>query len=177
MWNFLVENIPQEGLELKKQESPRFFNLEDDRFVSYTGAVAVSLTMEKLGERVRIKGEFNFRVKLNCVRCLEPFFQEITYPMDIVYAPEPSRMTGKEASLNEEEINVFYYGKKGVIELGDAVREFVLLSLPVKPLCKPDCSGLCPSCGKKLSQGSCSCQIQRLDARFAKLKDLKERKK
>ncbi len=173
MQSFLVENIPEEGVELSEEEDPCSLGLRDNELVSYAGNLTVSLMLEKVGERVRITGEVSFKVKFLCARCLEPFSQGISFPLNIVYEPESSRVIKKEVLLKEEETDTFYYGKEGIIELGNAIREYVIISLPAKPLCRPDCSGLCPICGKKLNQGQCQCQSQRVDPRFSKLKDLK----
>jgi len=176
MQSIFVDDIPSEGLELKEEERPCSFGLEDDKFVSYTDPIRLSLIIEKIGDAVKAKGEVSFKVRLICVRCLKPFSQKISAVLDIVYEPEPSVAMKKEISLTEKEADTVYYGKDRIVELRDAIREFVLLSLPVKPVCVPDCLGLCPSCGKNLNQGSCSCQRERLDPRFAKLKDFKEKK-
>ncbi len=177
MQKIVLADIPSEGLELKEEEKLCSFGLEDDKFVSYDGPMRLSLMIEKIGNSVKVNGGISFEVKLICVRCLEPFSQKISPAIDIIYEPEPSGAMNKEAALTGKESDTSYYRKNGVIELEDAIREFVLLSLPIKPVCVPDCSGLCPSCGKNLNQGSCSCRRHKIDPRFSKLKDFKERKK
>src|ERR687885_9624 len=56
--------------------------------------------------------------------------------------------------------------------LADAMREYALLEVPMLPLCKPDCKGLCPECGTNLNDETCDCQIDQDDERLAVLKQL-----
>lgn len=176
MRSLFIENIPQEGLELREKHLPSFLGLEDDEFISYIDPISVSLNIEKIRDSVRVKGRGKFKVRLICARCLEPFLQEIRFPLDAVYKPESSRVIKREEFLDEGDTNIFFYGENGIIELRDPIREYVILYIPVKPLCKSDCQGMCPSCGKNLNKGKCSCRLESLDPRFAKLKDFKERK-
>jgi len=54
------------------------------------------------------------------------------------------------------------------------VKEQVLLSVPMKPLCRNDCAGLCPVCGRDLNEGACNCRKEELDPRLAPLAQFKE---
>lgn len=167
-----VDHIPQEGLEIREEESPDMLDLRDDEFVSYAGKVAILLRFDKLGEKVRVKGEANFNVRLSCSRCLEPFSKKMDTAFNIVYEPQNLMSARKEEVLNEAAADVYYYGNDRMLEVGEAVRENVLLSLPLKPLCRTGCAGLCPDCGKNMNQGPCSCRQKRVDPRFSKLKNL-----
>lgn len=150
----IVNDIPSEGLELREEEKPDFFGFEDDKFVSYISPVSVSIMAEKTGGSVKVKGEAGFEAEFICVRCLEPFLKKIKSPLDIVYQPEPIKITiQKEEFLEEKDEDAYYYGKNGIIELKDVIRENIILSMPIKPVCASNCAGLCPSCGKNLNKG------------------------
>jgi len=60
------------------------------------------------------------------------------------------------------------------LEIGERVRQLILLALPLKPLCRPDCRGLCPLCGQDLNEGECGCKREAPDSRWEKLKALRE---
>ena len=59
-----------------------------------------------------------------------------------------------------------------VLDLSEAVRQYALLALPMKPLCQEDCAGLCPQCGANLNGGSCSCGRDCISSPWAQLKSL-----
>jgi uncharacterized protein len=166
----LVEDIPQEGLEVSVEESPDTLDLRNDEFVSYIGKVAILLRFDKLGEKVRVKGKTNFNARLSCSRCLEYFSKRIDTAFNIVYEPQNLMTVKKEKVLDKAAADVYYYGKDRMLKVGEVVREIVMLNLPIKPLCRTGCAGLCPNCGKNLNQGSCSCRQKGLDHRFSKLK-------
>lgn len=157
-WSILIEDIPAEGLDLKKEERASYFGLENNDFVYYTEPISVSLKLEKEGRRVRVNGNFSLRIEYACVRCLNKFFKEINSSIDTVYEPGPLERRDGETYSEE------------TIDLGEEVRQGVILSLSVKPLCREDCRGFCPYCGQNVNQGSCSCRIEKPDPRFSKLK-------
>lgn len=169
-WSILIEDIPPEGLEVKKEEAASCFGLESNNFVHYTEPVSASLKIEKEGKLVRVSGDFSLKAGYICARCLVEFFKEIKSSIDTVYEPEPSTRAAEETYSSEEELKPSYYGKEKMIDLGEEIRQGVFLSLPVKPLCREACRGLCPYCGQNLNQSSCSCRIEKMDSRFSKLK-------
>ena len=79
-----------------------------------------------------------------------------------------------ERSITPDDTEIGYYEKSGLL-LEDVLREQVLLSLPDRALCKPDCKGLCPRCGQNLNQEACSCDAAPVDTRWSALADLADR--
>ena len=74
--------------------------------------------------------------------------------------------------MNDEENDTLLLVENESIELDDLLREDILLELPTKFLCKPDCKGLCPGCGKNLNEGKCDCSARQVDPRLEVLKQL-----
>jgi len=74
-----------------------------------------------------------------------------------------------------EDADSFTVDEHHVLDLYEAVRQYALLALPMKPLCKQECPGICPQCGKNLNEGKCSCPRRERDARWAKLEGLLSR--
>jgi len=83
--------------------------------------------------------------------------------------PEPT-----ERSITPPETEIGYYQKDSLL-LEDVLREQVLLSLPVRTLCKPDCKGLCPRCGQNRNSQECSCDVGPSDPRWEALAGLRGR--
>ncbi|NPA26086.1 MAG: DUF177 domain-containing protein [Chloroflexi bacterium] len=96
-----------------------------------------------------------------CVRCLKPFDQPLSIAFEELYAfsPEP------QAEAEQR------YPGSGIIDLGPLVREHMILAIPLKPLCHPECKGLCPVCGANLNETSCEHQGRTVDPRWAALQE------
>ena len=114
-----------------------------------------SFTVERSGERVSVRGSVKSRAHLECVRCLREFDLPLEAPL-VVYA-ERSGMASRaeQEALERDDFMLFHDGRR--LDLRDAVREALLLELPITPLCREDCPGLCPKCGAELSQGPHVC--------------------
>ena len=101
-----------------------------------------------------------------CDRCASEFHRKVKFPIDVVL------VTKLESEENEDEWVFPLEGDSA--DLDDIVRTVFVLNLDSKLLCKEDCKGLCPQCGKNLNDGPCNCRKE-LDPRFAALKQLLEK--
>jgi uncharacterized protein len=165
-----VSSIPESGIE----EELRLPVTRGD--IKLKGDVQVSLRVSRFGSKVLVDGWFTAVVFLVCSRCLKEFSFPIKNNFSIEYIPymEPSKE--QEHELTREELDVsFYYGDE--IDIEDLIREYVLLSVPMKPLCKLDCQGICPECGTDLNETPVhrsGCGTEKIDPRLTPLKRLKE---
>ena len=75
---------------------------------------------------------------------------------DLLFRPSGVDATGAEHAISTPETEIGYYDNGG-LALEDVLREQVLLSLPARTLCQPDCKGLCPRCGQNRNETACSC--------------------
>jgi uncharacterized protein len=128
------------------------------------------LTLLRTDQGVFVTGVLNTRVDAVCSRCLGDFDQPLTLKIEeeLLLTVDPS--TG--ASIpTQGEGGAFTINENQEFDLGEAVRQYVLLALPMKPLCREDCAGLCPSCGHNLNLGHCSCSHP-IDPRLAPLAKL-----
>lgn len=98
-------------------------------------------------ERVGIRGDATAQVSSSCARCLSPVTVQLHAQVDALYARQPDP--------DDPDLYLFEGSK---LDLTDAVRDALLLELPYRFLCREDCKGLCPKCGKNLNLGSCTCQ-------------------
>ncbi len=120
---------------------------------------------------IRLRATYIGDFELLCARCLEPVPQRLSGDFDLIFRPESVDGDGAERSISEEETEIGYYGKSGLL-LEDVVCEQVLLSLPARTLCQGDCKGLCQRCGENLNQAKCSCEEAPADPRWNALAGL-----
>ena len=126
---------------------------------------------EEVCLRARIRGV----VEAPCDRCLEDFSLAVDRRFETYLVPaRKASGQGKEAEISSEEIDEVFYSDPR-ISIADMVNEQIILELPAKLLCKPDCAGLCPGCGENLNQGKCSCAGNGQDPRLALLREMKKR--
>jgi uncharacterized protein len=120
-------------------------------------------------------GDISTVARLGCSRCLEPFFLPLDLHFDLLYTSEPDEPHGAESRVDEESFTQVYYDGTR-IDLDALLSEQIYLGLPLKPLCRIDCRGLCPRCGANLNQESCGCPAEsEADPRLSVLKTLVER--
>jgi len=114
-------------------------------------------------------------IHCDCMRCLQPARVAITVTFTEEYVASVDVTTG--ASLvkhvdDDEDDDRFFIDEHHLLDLGVALREYALLELPMRPLCKSDCRGLCAGCGVDLNVETCRCHQEPVDERFAALKAL-----
>ncbi len=125
-------------------------------------------------EDIRLVGEFSGTLEANCARCLEPVTHKVNGNFDLLYRPLQPGKASDEVSITTAETEIGYYSGDGM-ELEDSLREQVLLAVPLKSLCREDCKGLCPHCGKNLNSEDCKCEEKPADPRWNALKDLRDK--
>jgi len=123
---------------------------------------------------IRLGGQLRTTLELACARCLEPVVQDVSREFELLYRPLGVDAGREELSVTGAEAEIGYYQGDGLL-LEDVLREQVLLALPLKVICRQDCKGLCPHCGKNLNVETCSCAEPAEDPRWSALKDLREK--
>lgn len=164
-----IADIPDEGLELDIDERP------GDKEIAVTSPVRGTLSVRKIGGEITVSGTLKTEIVFECSRCLKDSRREIEIPVGVVYHSADEVGSERHELKNDEMDMSFYQGE--TIDIGELVTEQVLLSLDMKPLCRDDCRGLCPSCGADLNMEACGCGPRAVDPRFEALKHImKERK-
>ena len=125
---------------------------------------------------IRVVGRLSTRVEVRCARCLEPVESLIESQFDLLYRPLGADAGREEVSISEAETEIGYYQGEGLL-LEDVLREQLLLATPVRTLCREDCRGLCPRCGRNRNQETCQCAEEPRDPRWQALKGLREKLK
>ena len=165
-----ISNLSEGVHEYNFHENPSSIEL-DDRFST---TVVVDVALEKRSRQLFLKGHVKTSGKFLCDRCLDSFDKEIEveYRMAYVYEPmEPGEIDESKTPDGGHEITVISRSTNEINIAGD-VREYILLAVPLKLLCKEDCAGLCPKCGANLNHGACSCPGDDIDPRWEKLKQI-----
>jgi uncharacterized protein len=149
------------------------------------GDLATSGSAEVIHERrgpkdvvadIRLRGRFAGSFQVPCARCIEPVEIPVSAEFDLIFRPLDADTDVPERSITSSETEIGYY-QGGSLLLEDVLREQVLLSLPVRTLCKPDCKGLCPHCGANRNLQPCSCEQGPSDPRWEALTGLRNRMK
>jgi len=110
-----------------------------------------------------VQGPLESQLELECARCLNSFVFPIT--LDLAE-------TFRWAEVDQTPEMPYSISDNGELDLTSLLREQTWLTIPMKPLCCPDCKGLCPQCGVNLNIESCTCEDEEIDPRLAKLKEL-----
>jgi len=109
-----------------------------------------------------LQSDFSAETTLSCVRCLTEFNHELDWSFTELYAFDKRSETDSGLLLPED----------AHIDLAELLREYALLEIPISPVCKENCKGLCPECGQNLNEKDCGHRPAEADSPFAKLKDL-----
>ena len=152
MLKIRVKDIPPEGKDrLLPLDGAWFLGTMrdvDGAWAEASGEVPVNLS--RTGPEVLARGEVRARVTLPCARCLEPAAVDVRAPFATTFVP-----AGAAATADDDPDLATYDGDE--IDLQELVRQQVLLGMPLSALCRTDCKGLCPQCGKELNLGPCGC--------------------
>lgn len=164
--------IPPEGLDIEISKPPGDSLLETGD-VKVCSPIELKGRLDKVEKDVIIRGNLKTGVEITCSRCLAPFHLPIAVRMEVEFRIREKDPDEEEVELKEENIEVYYY-TRNEIDLSDAVKDQVLLAIPMKPLCHEDCKGLCKQCGADLNDGPCDCPGEDIDPRLQVLKTLKK---
>ena len=162
-----VSEIPEEGRTIEGVEECRPF--ADPHWT----LEALSLFIERDKDDVLVRGRIRSRVPLTCSRCLAPFPMTVEADTDVRFTPRP-RWLGEAVELSADDLAVDFY-TENLLDVDRLIETETTLRLPMKPLCRDDCRGLCPVCGGNRNQDPCACQVKFPDARLQALRSLNER--
>ncbi|MBW2624228.1 MAG: DUF177 domain-containing protein [Deltaproteobacteria bacterium] len=168
-----VADIPAEGQNLVREVFPLeiegLLNGPEKEAMTLVTPIMVRVKLERTGQRVVVKGPVSTTFRLVCSRCLAEFEQPIADILYMVFSPRNQAVETDDGmgSMNEE----YYNGEE--IDIWPILKENLILSLPLKPVCRGDCRGLCTQCGLNLNTGECGCLVSTGHPGMAKLKQFK----
>ncbi len=150
----------------------RAFTAEPGDDYAVADPVSLRLRLRADGANCRLVGHVKTRLRLACSRCLESFDVPVNVSVDLMYLPHRVNTGDGETEISDEDLSTAFY-RDEQIDLGLMVREQFQLSLPMKPLCRDTCRGLCPVCGINLNSERCSCDTSWRDPRLEALAALR----
>jgi uncharacterized protein len=176
-----VEELERHPIDFREELPPGALDFGPDakQTTALKTAGRAQLVQEHHGKHqiindIRLEGEFSTSLELVCARCLEPVIEKVGRRFDLLYRPQGADAGKEEMSVTAAEAEVSYYQGEGLL-LEEVIREQVLLAVPLKAICREDCKGMCPYCGKNLNLEQCSCSGAVEDPRWSSLKDLRSK--
>lgn len=145
-------------------------NVQLDEDIKVIGPIHGHVRMRRTNQGLLVDGWVDVTVELTCNRCLEQFEQRLRVPFTEQFYPTVDVVSGVALPPFDED-EVFPIDDHHHVDLTEAIRQHVLLELPMSTICREDCAGLCPQCGHNLNLGPCECQPE-ADARFSVLQQL-----
>jgi len=137
---------------------------DDLLLVDIKGLITVSVTEDG----VVVDGKINAVTELSCSRCLDPYWQPVNIEFTEIFSSHP--VDHAENDLGEQPLPA-----DGSIDLTPIIRDYALLDIPIRQVCKDECKGLCPTCGVNLNQEDCGHKQEYIDPRMEGLKALLEK--
>lgn len=165
-----LSQIPPEGLDVALPDEDLDLGASDGTWEG-PARVHAEMHVARSGRDFVITGSFAGGVELVCGRCLERFRFQAEDRFDLYTPLTASGQIEDERELTEDELDVTCV-EEGRINTDQLLRESVLLTLPVQPLCHEACRGLCPRCGANLNQAPCGCAEAGGDPRLQVLRKL-----
>ena len=152
--------------------STRDYKVNDVIDIAGSGSpVQGEVKLTRTDRAILVKGTIQAEVELTCGRCLSVFHCPLTLEIEEEYFPVVDAITG--ASLpRPDDPERFNIDEHNILDLTEAIRQYALLAIPMKPLCHQDCAGLCPTCGQNLNRSNCDCPPKPVDPRWSALSKL-----
>ena len=174
---YRIEDIPAEGREESFTEDESLLN---DRLggettntgLHFTEPIQARVKLSRSGRVVLVTIRIEARVKCICARCLEPFPLALASQFQVSLKPKPDFTPPEEVELSREDLETdFYEGEE--IDLSPLVQDQTLLTIPPKLVCREDCRGLCPGCGRNINRETCQCPERKVDPRLEALRNFR----
>jgi uncharacterized protein len=148
-------------------------NLEDNGSLYH---VKGEVLLIRMNDNILAQGTLATQTKITCSRCLKPFPLKIPLKILEEFFPTIDIVTGMRLPKPEDP-GSFTIDEHHILDLTEAIRQYIVTAMPMKPLCNEQCAGLCSTCGKDLNRGACGCKQEEVDLRWAELLKLKNSNK
>jgi uncharacterized protein len=171
---YKIKDIPSEGL-LVEQEIPRSLFSEalegmDADLAATTGSIRVDLSKDR-DDNVFARGDVKELMTVPCASCLGPALVKVSAPLKMTFVADGGESAESDDPLDDVDVST-HDGE--MVDLGEIVREQLILALPMSPKCRDNCAGLCATCGQNKNERDCGHKPPVLeDPRLAVLKNLK----
>lgn len=163
-----LQELELHRVTVSETYEPGVLDFQETKF-RQAGPLKVNAEAGLAGGEIQVRGHVSGDMEAACDRCLEQIRFSVDFDFDLTYRPMEEIAREEELEVGEDELTVGFFSDDSV-NLADVVREQVLLSVPMKIVCGPDCRGLCPVCGANRNVRECDCSIQHKDSPFAFLR-------
>jgi uncharacterized protein len=116
------------------------------------------VTLSRTGLGIMVKATMTAHITDTCSRCLNPAEYTVKFDVAEEFLPETIASAGESQTGNFDSSTII--NENNVLDLSEVIRQYALLAMPSKPLCSPECAGLCPACGHDLNKEPCKCSSQ-----------------
>jgi uncharacterized protein len=134
----------------------------DEELVSGDGRIAGSVKLMRTDKGVLVSAKMSTDAQCTCSRCLKEFGQRI----DVAFEEEAFHSNDGPSGVQPEAPAI---DDKRILDLSEALEQYLYLAVPVKPVCREDCQGICSQCGADLNEKACVCDHEARDSRWAEL--------
>lgn len=144
-------------------------------FILEQGTFEARCTLTRKGEsKVALQGTLRATVTLVCDRCLTSYQMPLQTVMHLLFeVASQEHWQVKELDCQAADLDTIQLIEP-VVDLNDAVRQQLILALPIKNLCSETCRGICPQCGVNYNLNACECGAEVASSPFAVLAQLKK---
>ena len=163
-------NLENGKSEFANVYQPEDLDLGDER-AKLCGTTSVFGKIRQSGIEVIVTGHLDTRVQVDCDRCLTPIELPVSGEFSLEYITDRDYEATKSAELTDDLMSIGVFDGES-IDVDEIVKEQILLAVPVRSLCKPDCKGFCPTCGVDKNVVECGFQPTEIDTRWEALKGL-----
>ncbi|HJU04699.1 MAG TPA: DUF177 domain-containing protein [Nitrospiraceae bacterium] len=185
--SFHLTEIPDDGLSVTCEVRSDELGLTSEE-AHVIGELSVSLNVFMAGRRIEVSGTLTGTFRRQCVRCLKEYEDTLNIPITAEYECDPSvkrhgkpvghdprKTHGQEAEAEEVADEEVYPCAGDRLDLSEMLREHIILSVPMQPLCGESCLGLCPTCGQDRNETACGCAEPSRTNPFAVLRELQKK--
>ena len=172
-----VERITWEGLDVPVSLEADWFAqwLKEQPGLDFSPAKPVTgiIHLERHDDNILVRGQLRGELNFACSRCLDVYAAPLAADFDLLLKIGRPPVSAQEHELDTGELDEDYF-QGDELDLNAILREQILLTLPLKPLCREECRGLCRHCGANLNREPCSCIAPNFHSSFAALEKLKK---
>jgi len=143
-----------------------------DKDLRLRAPVRGEITLIRTTDGVLVTGTLHTAVELDCDRCLEPFVTPVEIDLEEDFLATVDVLTGLPLEIPDDADPATLIDSQHVLDLTEVMRQNIIVALPMHPVCRPDCLGLCPECGQNLNEGPCACELLPADPRWDALRDI-----
>jgi uncharacterized protein len=152
--------------------SVRHYDIDESAQEGFS--VRGSVQLLRTNRSILVTGRLETTHRDTCSRCLEEFDHLLTLDIEEEYML-PKNTADSPSPAPQGEAGTFAIDEDNILDLSEAVRQYTVVALPMKPVCQPDCAGLCTQCGSNLNDVKCDCVPVRPDSPWAALQGLVSR--